>query len=700
VSDTVDTDAANEAASAGESGRREPEPWASLNSARHAEAFAAKWLDFQCQLLGDDVLCGVVVLGTPDQGPFAPVAVHPQGSLGSPILISAIESAAEKRQTVVAGGIRPASDARARLKVDAVAYPLVVDNQICGAVGIELEQASKEQLAEVVEQLRWGSAWMEAFIRRSRMTSGDRLVTVIKLITTSLHHDRFQMAATAVATELAGMLECERISIGYLRGQHAKVRAVSHSASISAKANIIRAIEAAMDEAIDQQATIIHPPTDNGPPQVIRAHEALVETYGAGHVCTIPMAEGEKILGALVLERTSSEPFDPRTVQLAEHVAALVGPLLDMKRKDDRWLIVKAWDSFMGFWRKLLGPRRTGLKLITAAVVGLILFFTFMDGEFRVTADARLEGSVQRAISAPLAGYIANAKFRAGDIVSKGDVLVSLDERDLYLERLKVGSQRAQYRSEYAQAVADHDRAQAAVLGAQVEQAEAQLELIEEQLSRIRVAAPFDGVVVTGDLSQSLGAPVERGDILFEVAPLEDYRIILSVDERDVGELAEGQTGDLVLSSLPDEPLPIEVTKITPVATAEEGTNFFRVEANLTEPPPELLRPGMEGVGKIGVDQRKLLWIWTYKIVHWVRMSVGHPVQPELVSRCGSEAAPASAHGDPASRIPGTGLVHRAGSTGCPFASFHAGGLSVHRSDGWPAHREPALAHGQRAAGR
>lgn len=598
----------------------EPEPWSSLKHARHAETFAAHWLEFQCGLLEDSVLCGVVVLGTPDQGPFAPVGVYPAGSLGSPILISAIESAAAKRQTIVSGGIRPVDDDRKRLKVDAVAYPLVVDNQICGAVGIEIEHDSKERLNQVIDQLRWGSAWMEAFIRRSRMTSGDRLVTVLKLITTSLHHERFQSAATSVATELAAVLECERVSVGFLRGKHSKVRAISHSASFGKKANIVRAVENAMDEAIDQQASIIHPPVGDGPVQVIRAHEELVNTYGSGAICTIPMAEGDRIIGALVLERTAAEPFDAQTIQLAEHVGALLGPLLDMKRKDDRLIIVKAWDSGAAFIRKLLGPRRTAMKLITGSAVAMLLFLGLVDGDFRVTADARLEGSIQRAISAPLAGYIANANFRAGDLVKAGDVLVSFDDRDLYLERLKVGSQRAQYRSEYGQALAEHDRAQANVLAAQVEQAEAQLALIDEQLARIKVATPFDGVVVTGDLSQSLGAPVERGDILFEVAPLEDYRIILQVDERDVGEVRIGQTGKLVLSSLPGEPLGLTVTKMTPVATSEEGVNFFRVEADLTDEPPGLLRPGMEGVGKIEIDERRLAWIWSYKIVHWLRM--------------------------------------------------------------------------------
>ena len=32
--------------------------------------------------------------------------------------------------------------------------------------------------------------------------------------------------------------------------------------------------------------------------------------------------------------------------------------------------------------------------------------------------------------------------------------------------------------------------------------------------------APIPGVIVSGDLSQAIGAPVERGQVLFELAPL------------------------------------------------------------------------------------------------------------------------------------------------------------------------------------
>jgi len=298
----------------------------------------------------------------------------------------------------------------------------------------------------------------------------------------------------------------------------------------------------------------------------------------------------------------------------------LIGPVLDVKRKDDRWLFQKAWDSFKNFLKKLTGPRHSILKVVTGTLLFLVVFFTFAKGDYRVTADARLEGEMQRAMAAPLAGYVAEAYVRAGDIVREGEPLFSLDDRDLVLERLKWMSQKSQYSREYQEAVAGRGRAQANVLAAQIEQAEAQIALIEDQLSRVRVVAPFDAIVVGGDLSQSLGVPVERGDVLFELAPLDDYRVILQVDERDVGQLEPGQTGRLALTGLPGETLPIEVERVTPVATTEEGRNFFRVEAAIIDESGTQLRPGMEGAGKVDIERRRLIWIWTHKIGYWLRM--------------------------------------------------------------------------------
>jgi multidrug efflux pump subunit AcrA (membrane-fusion protein) len=354
---------------------------------------------------------------------------------------------------------------------------------------------------------------------------------------------------------------------------------------------------------------------------VIRAHAELAQQHGSGALCSIPLSHGEQVLGALTLERPADRPFDPLTVELCEGLAALAGPVLEIQRRDDRWLVAKATETCRTWLAHLIGPRHVALKLAVAGAVAVVLFFAFAKGDFRVSATTTLEPEIRRAAVAPFNGYIAEARMRAGDVVRQDQVLAALDDREMRLERLKWLSQHEQLVKQYRQAMAKHEAAQVRILTAQIDQAKAQLTLLEEQLSRTRVVAAFNGVIVTGDLSQMLGSPVERGQVLFEIAPLEAYRLILQVDERDIADVSVGQRGQLLLSAFPEEPQPFRVEKVTPVSTAREGRNYFRVEAQL-ENTPKRLRPGMEGVGKIEVDRRLLIWIWTRQAIDWLRLKL------------------------------------------------------------------------------
>jgi RND family efflux transporter MFP subunit len=594
----------------------ESSAWARLAQASDAHTFAGSWLDIQCRAL-DGVIRAIVVLRPHGSAQFAPAAIWPEGVEGSPRLAAVVEKALQQRSVAVDGLTRAAR------RQDPVffAHPILVDDELYGAAAFEVEGRSESALRDVIQQLGWGIGWLEALARRKTFTSKARLVTVLELIATSLQHERFQAAATAVVTELATIFGCERVSIGFMKGRHIHVRALSHSAAFARKTNLIRAIEGAMDEACDQLATVVFPARKDGPFQVTRAHAELLQQHGTGAVCTIPLTAGPKVLGALVLELPTGAEFDARTVELCEHAALLVGPMLDVKRKEDRWLLSKAVDSAATHLGHLIGPRHIALKLWVLLIAAVFTFFAVVDGDYVITADANLEGSVQRAVTAAMQGYIVEARVRAGDVVRKGDVLAVLDDRDLRLERQKLISQTAQQGSERRQAVAEGNRAKARILEAQAGQVRAQMALVDEQVARTRLIAPFDGVVVKGDLSQSLGAAVERGNALFELAPLDSYRVIMKVDERDIGEVKVGQAGRLALTSMPNEAISVVIQKITPVSVVDQGRNFFRVEASATGDIAKL-RPGMEGVGKIDVDQRKLLWIWTHKLTHWLRMWV------------------------------------------------------------------------------
>ena len=144
---------------------------------------------------------------------------------------------------------------------------------------------------------------------------------------------------------------------------------------------------------------------------------------------------------------------------------------------------------------------------------------------------------------------------------------------------------------------------------------------MERQIARSALIAPFDALVIEGDLSQSIGRAVRRGEELFQIAPLESYRVALEVEETQLDDIRIGQTGTLVLSSLPDQGYAIEVTRITPRLEANDGRNVAMVEGQLLDSSPQI-RPGMRGVAKVDVEERLLIQVWAQPIIDWIRLAL------------------------------------------------------------------------------
>jgi hypothetical protein len=81
-------------------------------------------------------------------------------------------------------------------------------------------------------------------VKSLSVTSDERMRPIVDLIATSLEHRRFHASATAVLTEFATRFGCGRASLGFVRGKHARVCAVSHSASFEEKMNMAHAVGA------------------------------------------------------------------------------------------------------------------------------------------------------------------------------------------------------------------------------------------------------------------------------------------------------------------------------------------------------------------------------------------------------------------------------------------------------------------------
>ncbi len=592
--------------------------WARFAQQQTPEEFCGSWLLIQCYAIGG-VSDGVVVLAKPGSSTLAPVAFYPDSPRDRRRLAPIVERALKEGRGVV----EPQAAAQGTEPRYQLAYPVRLEGQVKGVVGVDLDWRAETQLQAAMRNLQWGSGWLELLLRRHsdpQQAERLRLKLALDLVASLLEAQRFGESATAFATQMAAHLGCDRVTLGILAGKRIKVSAVSHSPQFEGRANLMRAIESAMEEAIDQGEAVVYPPPDERRPLVTRAHEALLRESEAGAAATFPLTQGSELIGALTLERAPGYRFDAPVLVVCEAVASIAGPIIELKRAANASLPAHAGRSTQGLWNRIAGPGHAAFKLGAAAALALAAFLGFATGDFRVAADATLEGSVQRAVAAQIGGYVKEAPLRAGDVVTEGQVIGRFDDRDLRLERVKLQSEREQFDRQFREAMSKRERGQAQILQARISQAEAQLALVEEQLARTVLVAPFAGVIVSGDLSQNLGAPVERGQVLFEIAPLEGYRIALQVDERDIPHVIPGQRGQLAIASMSGERFPLTVKTVTPVNTAREGRNYFKVEAVLNADAGPRLRPGMQGVAKIHVDERKLVWIWTRSFTDWLRL--------------------------------------------------------------------------------
>ncbi len=588
--------------------------------------FFARWLELQSPRIGG-VRRAAVFLADRDQA-FVAVAAQPAGFRPGAAFHSLVEQVrAEGRELVVK--IKEQSPPEPQTSPGHyLAMPVMEQDLLRLVVVFEISERSAASCREAMGQLCWGLAWPTEWLSRRQCLQeqerwarrSERLQGVLELAARSLDPRDGQAAALASVTILAERLACDRVGVGLVEGRQVKLVAVSNTAQFDRQLNLSRALADLMNEGVDQQETLIYPPADAGRGAVLQQHRAYVQHYGAAALLTIPFVDVDGVaLGAYSFERAEEQPFSGQEVDLCEAVVALVGPTLVSKHLNDRSWLRTSWDCLRSQWGRLAGPGNIAWKGGVLAALLLVLVCLLAGGEYRVAGDTTLEGTVQRVVIAPFDGFLDEALHRPGDLVEQGAVLARMETRELVLERINWNSQSRQHQLEYHRAVAENQVAHSRIIEEQVAQAGARIALLDQQISRAAIRAPFAGLIIRGDLSQAIGAPVKYGQVLFEIAPLDAYRVVIEVDEREIEQVCSGQKGRFLVNALPQESFPFVVTRVTPVSRVSKGRTVFRVEGALGEQPRQL-RPGMQGLAKISIGQRSLLWLWSHELLNRLRL--------------------------------------------------------------------------------
>ena len=441
---------------------------------------------------------------------------------------------------------------------------------------------------------------------------------VLKVQAALLQATGFVAGQQALVAAVARHYQFDRVSLGWVRNKGVVVQAISQTVVARLATEAMAPCAAAMHEALDQEATVLWPTIPDSRPLIVFAHGQLARQTGAQALCTVLLATGGQCIALLTCERDHG-PIDQPLVDELQHLAAFVAPMLLLGHRAAHPMA----DAGERLKRLLpVGGSRRGLAAAAvAAGLAALVALAGIEVDSRVSAPARVEGAVQRVLTAPADGFLLRVAVRPGDTVKADQILVELDDRDLSIERLRWATDSEQEGRQATEALAREDRVQFAAHAAKAEQARAQLALVDAQLSRFKVSAPFDGIVLQGDLTRSLGAPVRSGDTLITVAPAGEYRVILEVDEYDIGRLAGGESGLVSLAASSGAQVPVRVTRVSPTSIVRDGRNVFEVEAQPLA-SDAALRPGFQGMGRIQAGQRSLWRIVAERPWLWLRQQL------------------------------------------------------------------------------
>jgi membrane fusion protein (multidrug efflux system) len=165
-------------------------------------------------------------------------------------------------------------------------------------------------------------------------------------------------------------------------------------------------------------------------------------------------------------------------------------------------------------------------------------------------AVGTIEADEAVTIVAEVDGIVTAVPFREGGELAKGDLIASLDDRQLAAEVSRTDALLVQSRATYdrvksvvdqgAGAPQDLDDAAAAL-----KVAEANLALAKARHAKTRITAPFDGTA--GSRRVSLGSYVRAGQAITDLANLRRIRVIFSAPERMIAQVKED--AEVIVSS-------------------------------------------------------------------------------------------------------------------------------------------------------
>lgn len=448
----------------------------------------------------------------------------------------------------------------------------------------------------------------------------DSLLSVSREITSTLDLDKVMQA---VVNGAAALITFDRCAIAIRDRGRLRVGAISGTSEIDRKDPSVQRTEEILQWVFLSGADVNVTEGEDGSisadrPETEEKFRAFFEAQGIKAFYGSILKDEEGNLGVLGFECQSPVVFDEETqgllgilvnqatvalrnAQLYRQVplAGVLAPLAEKRRR---------------FSEMPLKRRRRWLLGIAAAAILLFV----VPWRFRLSGPARLLPARLAVVSSPVGGVVVAVDRREGDRLAAGEVIARLDERP-YVASLAAARAELEIAGQHAsRARQEGDAAGLFDADNRRQEAAAEVATQEQRLTWTRLTSPVAGVLVTPRLEERVGRVLAGGEEFCVVATA-DGKIIaeVAVGERDAGYVRPGMRAEVKFNPFPTRTFHGKVERVG-ARLREENDERYVIAEVLLENPPEELKSGMLGRGKIRAGHRSIAWLLLRRPAGWI----------------------------------------------------------------------------------
>lgn len=434
----------------------------------------------------------------------------------------------------------------------------------------------------------------------------DDLSSLVDLVAKLHCCDDFPSACRLLVAELPGSLHVDRVAIAWFRrprrgrGTRLRVMALSHVPRLDPDAALSKALDAALAESVLRDRLTMWPAVrdDRG---MTLAHRKLGQLAGQDLIVSAPLRNdrGDLVGAWLMMGSGSWSSHGPAVARLRRFQRPVASALDALARAESGWLARKS--------RRLAHAMRHWKGRLVLGLICCLLLLLFVPWTYPIRCDFQLQPVERQFVVAPYDGILETTLVDPGDTVTAGSVLARIDGREIRWELAGLEAQRNRVRKQRDAAMAGHDVPTAQQAKLEMRRLDMKIRLLERRLASLDIKTPLSGIVVSGDMRSAHGAPLAVGQQLFEIAPLDQMVVELSIPEDEIAYAEAGRPVTLRLDAFPGETWNGVLSAIHPRAEIRDGQSVFIGEMTLNN-RSERLRPGMRGRATIRGPRFPLGW--------------------------------------------------------------------------------------------